>query len=52
MNIASQAVDNLFNANHRNAMIAQHGATSAQWTTIEQLIEYYNNQFLPEEEKE
>ena len=29
--------DNLFSANHRAAMIRQHGATQAQWITIEEL---------------
>ena len=30
--------DNVFNANHRNLMIEKHGATEAQWLTIEELL--------------
>lgn len=33
--------DNLFNANHRNAMIQAHGFTEAQTTTVEDLMQDY-----------
>lgn len=45
MNLATkiyeQGYDNLFSANHRNRMIEKHGATSAQWITIEELLKNY-----------
>jgi hypothetical protein len=35
--IAEMAKDNLFSANHRNRMIEQHGFTTAQILTVEDL---------------
>lgn len=36
--LVSQAYDNLFSANHRAAMIRQHGGTQAQTIKIEDLL--------------
>ncbi len=38
----TQAEDNLFSANHRNAMIQQHQGTMAQIYTVEQLEKEFN----------
>jgi len=37
-NMTNQNYDNLFNAEHRDIMIRKHGATEAQWITLEELI--------------
>jgi len=34
----NQGVDNLFSANHRNAMLQQHNGTMAQIYTVEQIL--------------
>jgi hypothetical protein len=34
----SQNRDNLFSANHRNAIKQRYGYTSAEWVTIEELL--------------
>jgi hypothetical protein len=38
-NVQSQAFDNLFSANHRNAMIRNHGGTQAQVIKIGELLQ-------------
>lgn len=38
MEFQAQARDNVFNANHRNMMIRDHGYTEAMGLTIEELI--------------
>jgi non-ribosomal peptide synthetase component F len=36
--IQKQSFDNLFNADHRNAMLEKYGYTEAQTVTIEELM--------------
>jgi hypothetical protein len=36
----NQAYDNLFSANHRNAMVEQYGMTEAQFITVEDLATF------------
>lgn len=38
----TQAEDNLFSANHRNAMIQHHKGTMAQHYTIDQIQKEFN----------
>jgi hypothetical protein len=38
----TKAEDNLFNANHRNAMIRNHHGTMASHYTVEQIEKEYN----------
>lgn len=38
VDIANQAKDNLFSANHRNKMIQAYNYTEAQTVTIEELL--------------
>lgn len=38
--IITQNVDNLFDADHRNAMIRQYGGTMAQIITVGELMDY------------